>query len=105
MRKLEAIRKAGPRVQEIILAPLAGEELGQLIADSLHCEPERVTSLAQLVHDKTAGNPLFAIQFLSALAQEKFLTFRHSPPKWSWDLSRIRGKGYTDNVVELMAGK
>ena len=33
MRKLEAIRKAGARVQEIILAPLAREDLGQLIAD------------------------------------------------------------------------
>jgi PAS domain S-box-containing protein len=105
MRKLEAIRKAGARVQEIILAPLAGEELGRLIADSLHCEPERVTPLAQLVHDKTAGNPFFAIQFLSALAEEALLTFDHSAAKWSWDLNRIHGKGYTDNVVELMAGK
>jgi predicted ATPase/signal transduction histidine kinase/GAF domain-containing protein len=105
MRKLEAIRKAGARVQEIILAPLAGEELGRLIADSLHCEPERVTPLAQLVHDKTAGNPFFAIQFLSALAEEALLTFDHGAAKWSWDLNRIHGKGYTDNVVELMAGK
>jgi PAS domain S-box-containing protein len=105
MRKLEAIRKAGARVQEIILAPLAGEELGRLIADSLHCEPERVTPLAQLVHEKTAGNPFFTIQFLSALAEEALLTFDHGAAKWSWDVNRIHGKGYTDNVVELMAGK
>jgi predicted ATPase len=57
MRKLDAIRKAGARVQEIILAPLAREDLGRLIADSLRCEPERATPLAQLVHGKTAGNP------------------------------------------------
>ena len=43
MRRLEAIRKAGAIVQEIALAPLACEDLGQLIADSLHCEPERAT--------------------------------------------------------------
>ncbi|HEV2730910.1 MAG TPA: AAA family ATPase, partial [Terriglobales bacterium] len=43
MRKLEAIRQAGARVQEIMLAPLTCEDLGRLIADSLHCEPERVT--------------------------------------------------------------
>ena len=78
MRKLEAIRQAGAIVQEIILAPLTREDLGRLIADSLHCEPERVTPLAQLVHEKTAGNPFFAIQFISALAEEALLTFDHA---------------------------
>ena len=105
MRKLEAIRQAGARVQEIILAPLTCEDLGRLIADSLHCEPERVTPLAQLVHEKTAGNPFFAIQFISALAEEALLTFDHGAGRWSWDLSRIHAKGYTDNVVDLMVGK
>src|SRR3989442_1751442 len=50
MRKLEAIRQAGARVQDIVLAPLAREDLGRLIADSLPCQPERATPLPQLVH-------------------------------------------------------
>ena len=70
-------RNAGARVQEIVLAPLARDDVEQLIADSLHCEPERAAPLAQLVHEKTAGNPFFAIQFLSALAEEGLLTFDH----------------------------
>jgi len=44
MRKLAAIRHAGGAVQEIVLAPLAFEDLRQLIADSLHGE----TSTARL---------------------------------------------------------
>src|SRR6202040_3600426 len=68
MRKLEAIRKGGAIVHEIVLAPLAREDLGRLIADSLRGESERATPLAQLVQEKTGGNPFFAIQFLSALA-------------------------------------
>jgi GAF domain-containing protein len=56
MRKLEAIRQAGAIIQEIILAPLACEDLGRLIGDSLHCEADRVSPLARLVHEKTAGN-------------------------------------------------
>ena len=64
MRKLEAIRSAGANVQEITLAPLAAEDVEQLIADALRCEPERAAPLAQLVHEKTAGNPFFLIQFL-----------------------------------------
>jgi len=105
MRKLEAIRQAGAMVREIILAPLAREDLGQLIADSLHSKPERVAPLSQLVHEKTAGNPFFAIQFVSALAEEGLLTFDHGAARWSWDLTRIYAKGFTDNVADLMVGK
>src|SRR6266852_5230214 len=105
MRKLEAIRQAGAITQDIVLAPLAREDLRQLVADSLHCEPERAKPLAQLIHDKTAGNPFFAIQFFSALAEENLLTFDHGERRWSWDLNRIHAKGYADNVVDLMVGK
>ncbi|MGA8482162.1 MAG: AAA family ATPase [Chthoniobacterales bacterium] len=105
MHKLEAIRKAGARVQEIILAPLAREDLGRLVAESLRCEPARAAPLAQVVHQKTGGNPFFAIQFISVLAEEGLLAFDHGDARWSWDPSRIHAKGYTDNVVELMVGK
>jgi PAS domain S-box-containing protein len=105
MHKLEAIRNEGGRVAEITLAPLASDHLGQLIADALRCEPGRAAPLTRLVHGKTAGNPFFVIQFLYALAEERLLAFDHGFSRWTWDLERIRAKGYTDNVVDLMAGK
>jgi PAS domain S-box-containing protein len=58
-----------------------------------------------VVQEKTAGNPFFAIQFISALAEEALLTFDHGGGRWSWDINRIHAKGYTDNVVDLMVGK
>ena len=64
-------------MREIALAPLAREDVAQLMADALRCEPERAVPLAQLVHEKTAGNPFFAIQFISSLAEEGLLTFDH----------------------------
>ncbi len=105
MRRLGAIRTAGGKIAEIGLAPLAGEHLGQLMADALRCEPQRAVPLARLVHAKTAGNPFFAIQFLYALAEEGLLAFDHGAACWSWDLDRIQAKGYTDNVADLTAGK
>jgi serine/threonine protein kinase len=104
-RKLDAIRKAGAPVQEVRLAPLAREVVEQLIADTLHCEPAHSAPLSQLVHEKTAGNPFFLIQFLRALAEEGLLTFEHDRERWPWDLDRIRTKGYTDNVADLVVGK
>ncbi len=104
-RKLQVIRQAGAKLQEIVLTPLDREDLGQLLADSLHSEPEQTTPLAQLIHEKTTGNPFFAIQFISTLADEKLLTFDYDHGRWFWDLSLIYAKGYTDNVVDLMVGK
>src|SRR6516165_6908201 len=105
MVKLQAIRNAGVKINEITLAPLARVHVRQLIAEALHCEPARIAPLAQLVHDKTGGNPFFVIQFLHALAEEDLLTFDHDAGQWCWDPDRIHAKGYTDNVVDLMVGK
>jgi predicted ATPase len=58
-RTLEAIRHAGAPVQEISPAPLAREDVAQLMAEALRCEPARAALLAQLVHEKTGGNPFF----------------------------------------------
>jgi PAS domain S-box-containing protein len=105
MRKLDAIRKAGAPVQEIVLASLTRENLAQLVTDSFRCEPEPATALAGLIHEKTGGNPFFAIQFISGLVEEGLLTFDYGDARWSWDLDRIRAQGYTDNVVDLVIGK
>ena len=105
LRRLGAIRKAGAFVQEISLVPLAQEDLGWLIADTLSCKPPVAAPLARLVHEKTGGNPLFAIQFISALAEEGLLRFDHDAARWRWELDRLHAKGYTDNVADLMVGR
>jgi len=102
MRTLEAIRKAGARVEEIVLPPLGLEDIGALVSDALHCTPKHAHSLAQLVHEKTAGNPFFAIQFLTALAEQGLVRRDPDAGGWVWELARIRAHGYTDNVVDLM---
>ncbi|HUB47730.1 MAG TPA: AAA family ATPase [Acetobacteraceae bacterium] len=105
VRKLDAMRKAGALVQEISLAPLAEADLGRFIADTLSCTPGHAAPLAHLAQEKTGGNPFFAIQFISELAEEGLLRFDHGAARWCWDLDRIHAKGYTDNVVDLMVGK
>jgi PAS domain S-box-containing protein len=104
-RKLGTIKSAGGSVREITLAPLGREHLGQLIEDALHCKPDAAEPVAQLVHEKTGGNPFFAIQLVSSLAEEGVLTFDHDAGRWSCDLDRIHAKAYADNVVDLMVGK
>ena len=104
-RALQEIRGTGGKVVEIVLAPLSIDDIGQLVMDSLYCEPDRARPLAELIHEKTGGNPFFAILFFTALAEEGLLTFDAVATAWEWDIDRIRTKSYTDNVVDLMVGK
>jgi PAS domain S-box-containing protein len=105
VRTLAAIRAAGAPVHEVVLAPLGLDDVRRLVADALHCDLERAQPLAGLVHEKTGGNPFFAIQFFTMLADEGLLGFDPIAPAWQWDIDRIRAKGYTENVVEFMVGK
>jgi PAS domain S-box-containing protein len=105
VRKLEAIRRAGAAVQDIVLTPLSRDDLGKLVVDSLHCQLERAAPLVDLIHEKTAGNPFFAIQFIYTLVDDRLLTFDYGARRWVWNLLRIRAKGFTDNVVELIIEK
>ena len=104
-RTLDAIRKAGARAQEIVLAPLGLDDVNRLVAAALHCDPAHARPLAELVQEKTGGNPFFAIQFLTALAEEGPLAFNRISRAWQWDMDRVRAKNYTDNVVDFLTGK
>ena len=104
LRTLDSVRKAGAFV-EINLSPLSHEDLARLLADTLGCAPNHAAPLARLVHEKTGGNPFFAIQFISTLVEEGLLRFDHEAARWRWELARLHAKGYTDNVVDLMVGK
>jgi PAS domain S-box-containing protein len=106
MRKLGSIKAAGTSsIQEITLGALDAQHVSRLIAEALHCETDQVGNLAQLILQKTDGNPFFINQFLSTLTDEGLIAFDSVHSRWSWDLKRIQEKGYTDNVADLMIGK
>ena len=104
MRTLDSDpRRREPRLQEIVLAPLGLDDVERLLADALRAEQQHVRPLAELVYEKTGGNPFFTIQFLTALAEEGAARVRAGTAAWTGTWPRIRAKGFTDNVVDLMA--
>ncbi len=101
-RTLAAIHEAGARTQDIVLSPLGLADVARLVADALRCDENSVGAIAELVQEKTGGNPFFAIQFLIALVDERLVRFDADTSRWLWDVARIRAKSYSDNVVDLM---
>jgi predicted ATPase/signal transduction histidine kinase len=132
MLAAEAIRKAGGNVSTIALSPLDINSVNQFVADTLNCAPEKSLPLAELLFQKTAGNPFFLTQLLKSLYSQKLLQFKFVGSKksvkpaeynwsdfaepipeqaikkckiiweWQWDIEQIQEIGITDNVVELM---
>lgn len=102
---MNELETSGGRFSQLKLQPLALEHLNQLIADTLHCSLEESRPFAQLVLQKTDGNPFFASQLLQSLYQEGLFQFDSHLQKWRWDLNQIEAAEFTDNVVNLMIQK
>ncbi|WP_420840310.1 trifunctional serine/threonine-protein kinase/ATP-binding protein/sensor histidine kinase [Argonema galeatum] len=107
MQTLDEIKKIGATVNNIILQALDLTHIKQLIADTLsesHSSRNRVSELANLLFNKTQGNPFFLTQMLRALYQEELLNFDFIEGRWLWNIEQIQAVGITDkSVVELIA--
>ena len=99
---LSEIRKAGVSMHELVLFPLSRADIVQLVSDTVHRPAREVEALAALVDEMSGGNPFFAIQFLTELHEERLIQFNPIRLEWRWDLSRIRAKKYSDNVIDLL---
>lgn len=101
---LQAIRRAATKFVDVALAPLAVKDMSDLIADGLRCDDASlIRPLAALVHERTGGNPFFAIQFIRALDEQGLLRFEPATATWNWDIGGTRARGFSDNVAELLA--
>ena len=99
------LRRGSTRVREIVLAPLEIEDVTCLCSDAMRVDAATVRQFAALVHEKCGGNPFFVNQFIATLVDEGLLWFDQDRGSWRWELATIRAKGFTDNVVDLMARK
>lgn len=101
-QRLKAIREARGEIEEIVLNSIGPQQITLMTAEALNADPTAVSSLAQVVFDKTRGNPFFVVQFVSALADDRLLVFDPQAGAWRWDIDRVRAKSVGDNVVDLM---
>ncbi|HYX13039.1 MAG TPA: AAA family ATPase [Nostoc sp.] len=102
---LEKLKQETVTISQIMLAPLGLGAVAQLIAETLHTHTESIAPLAELIWRKANGNPYFTNEFLKALFIEGLIVFDINQQRWQWDITHIKAKNITDNVVELIIGK
>nr|MCU0536284.1 AAA family ATPase [Hydrococcus sp. Prado102] len=99
---LDKLRQQGTIINQIILKPLDCDRINQLIVDTLNSDTEYVQPLAELVWQKTNGNPFFVKEFLKTIYSENLLVFERV---WQWNLKEIERISSTDNMVRFTIGK
>ncbi len=111
---LEAIRRSAASVVELPLRELGVAEVEALIAEALARTPPRSRELAELVVERTAGNPLFVRTFLQSAWEEKLLVAEEPEGEeavelgsgaiaWRWDENGLRCMHASESVGELLA--
>ncbi|MFJ4156493.1 AAA family ATPase [Pseudomonas sp. NPDC089752] len=84
------------------LRPLTTGAVMELIAERYRVPPEMALQVAELVHAKTAGNPFFINQILTAMVEDRLFTFDTQAMCWTWSLEAVARHRYADNVADLM---
>jgi predicted ATPase/class 3 adenylate cyclase len=98
LNEIEAVRP----IRELMLRPLDGISVGQLVADTLHVGREESATLSELLHAKAQGNPFFLTEMLRTLAASRAISFTPETGRWRWDMDAVRRSGLSDNVVEFL---
>lgn len=103
VQTVEKIQQTGAAVHHIILPCLELNTVTQLVRDTLGNETKKLQSLAELIFNKTGGNPFFLTQLLLTMHSEKLLAFNFTVGAWEWDLTKIEAASIADySVVELV---
>ncbi|KAJ4024378.1 Chk1 protein kinase [Fusarium irregulare] len=82
-------RSGTPQVTRITLSPLTEDDIVQYVSTTL-CRPkEEVLPLALVLQSKTAGNPFYMREMLSACHRKKCIWYDYRDSQWHYDLDRL----------------
>ncbi|KAK1761348.1 Two-component system protein A [Echria macrotheca] len=85
----ELPRHGGPTVTKITLTPLHEDDIVQYVSATLCLPKEDVLPLALVIQSKTAGNPFYMREMLTACHQKKCIWYDYHTGHWRYDLDRL----------------
>jgi signal transduction histidine kinase/predicted ATPase/DNA-binding response OmpR family regulator/serine/threonine protein kinase len=88
--KTEDQPRAGvPTTHTIRLTPLCEDEIVRYVSATLSLPKEEVLPLALVIQSKTAGNPFYMREMLSAGHRKKCIWYDYIAGHWKYDLDRL----------------
>jgi predicted ATPase len=92
-------------VRSIHLGNLDQSAVLSMVSTALRSSEERTVKLSEIVHQKSHGNPLYALQFLTRLYDDGLLKYSLGMMQWQWCDLRVRTRFVMDNVADLTSAK
>ena len=108
LRKTVSRLKSFDNVTTLPIENLKQQELHHMIADVTLTANNlsKSAELSEVVHEKTHGNPFFAIEFLRVLAQGQYVWMNYASNEFEFDVAKIRTETcVAENVADLIDTK
>jgi predicted ATPase len=102
---MDDLQQARVAVRRIPLDNLDQSAVHSIVSTALRSSEESTLRLSNIVHQKSSGNPMYVIQFLTNLYDDGILSYNLGLMQWTWDETTVQSRFVTDNVVDLTTSK
>lgn len=82
-------KSANPTITKITLAPLSEDDIVEYVSATLSLPREEVIPLALVIQSKTAGNPFYMREMLTAGYRKKCIWYDYTVGQWKFDLDEL----------------
>ena len=104
--QLQTLQEQRPgSIRTIPMGSLDQSAVLSIVSTVLRSSEEKTFQLSEIAHQKSNGNALYVIQFLTSLYDEGLLKYNLGLLQWTWEESKVRARFVMDNVVDLTAAK
>ncbi|KAJ4306906.1 Chk1 protein kinase [Collariella sp. IMI 366227] len=87
--KSEELPRSGPAISKIPITPLREDDIVSYVSTTLSLPKEQVLPLALVIQSKTAGNPFYMREMLSAGHRKKCIWYDYIAGHWRYDLDKL----------------
>lgn len=95
---LKRIRACAARITDITPEPFSEKNIASWLAGLFHTRSGETAELAQVIHEKTAGNPLATHDFFRQALRDGLIT-HNAPFRWAYDAQALKNCHYAANVA------
>jgi len=92
----------GTKTTKIHLTPMSKGDLNEMVSTTLNLLPRITRPLADTLHHKTKGSPLFVKQVMVDLYKQRLLYPSLSRRRWVWEFDKILEMKIPENVAAFI---